>query len=90
MTASSQPPILINESSNSRIYHNATSEYGQPVVIKVLNTDHPTDNQLIRFNNEYGLTKDLKIDGVRRSIAQTRWEDKPALVMAYVTGLNLG
>ena len=90
MTASKQPTILIHEGPRSLIYYQTNSQYGQPVVIKVLNADHPTDNQLIRFNNEYELTRDLKINGVRRAIALTRWEDRPALVMAYVPGLNLG
>ena len=90
MTASNELPILIYEGPRSRIYHQAISPYGQPVVIKVLKTDHPTDDQLIRFNNEYEITRALKINGVRGSITLTRWEDKPALVLAYVAGLNLG
>jgi len=89
MAPSNQPPKLIHESSNSLIYYQASDEYDRPVVIKVLNTDHPTAHQLIRFNNEYEFTKDLTIDGVRKSIAQTRLEDRPALILEYITGQTL-
>ncbi len=85
----SQPVTLIHESSNSRIYHQPDSEFGRPVVIKTLNTSFPTPQQLVRYNNEYELTKDLAIDGVRQAIAQIRLEDKPALVLEYFAGQNL-
>jgi len=89
LTSSSQSLILIHESRNSLIYYHPAGEYDGPVVIKVLNADQPTAHQLVRFNNEYEFTKDLTIDGVRKSIAQTRLEDKPALVMEYITGQTL-
>ncbi len=89
MTSSKQSLILIHESSNSLIYYQATGEYDRPVVFKVLNTNHPTAHQLVRFNNEYELTKDLVVDGVRKAIAQIRVEDKPALVMEYIAGQTL-
>ncbi len=89
MTLLSQSVILIHEGSNSLIYHRPTSEYGRPVVIKVLNTNSPTPHQLVYFNNEYEFTKDLAVDGVREAIAQIRIEDRPALVMEYVTGQTL-
>ncbi len=89
MTSSSQALILIHKSNNSLIYYQPTNEYDRPVVVKVLNTNFPTPNQLIHFNNEYEFTKDLAVDSVRKAIAQTRIEDKPALVLEYMTGQTL-
>ncbi len=89
MTSLSQPLTLIHESNNSLVYYQPAGEYDRPVVIKVLKTDFPTPLQLIRFNNEYEFTKDLAVDSVRKAIAQTRIEDKPALVLEYITGQTL-
>lgn len=89
MATSSPAQILIHKSNNSLIYHQPVSEYGRPVIIKVLNTHFPTPDQLICFKNEYEFTKDLMIDGVRKAIAQIRLEDKLALVLEYVAGQTL-
>lgn len=84
-----QQLTLIHESNHSRVYYRAGKPPEQPVVIKVLNSEHPTPQQLIHYNNEYEFTKDLTIDGVRKSLAQTRLDDKPALVLEYVPGQTL-
>jgi PAS domain S-box-containing protein len=89
MTSLGQPLRLIHESSNSLIYHQPAGLYDTPVIIKVLNTDRPTPRQLVRLNNEYEFTKDLSIEGVRKAIAQTRIESRPALVMEYVAGQTI-
>lgn len=89
MTSSSKQGTLIHESSNSLIYYYPTSTYDRPVVVKVLNTNSPAPQQLVRWNNEYEITGGLVIDGVRKVIAQTRFEDKPALVLEYITGQTL-
>ena len=89
MAYSIQQLTLLHESSNSRVYYKADSVYDQPVVIKVLNSEHPTPHQLIRYNNEFEFTKDPTVAGVRKSLAQIKLDDKPALVMEYVPGQTL-
>ncbi len=89
MAVSNHPLELIHKSRNSFIYYQPQSEYGKPVVIKVVNATYPGANQLVRFNNEYEFTKDLAIEGVRKAISQTRLEDKPALILEYVSGQTL-
>ena len=89
MAYSIQQLTLLHESNNSRIYYKADSVYDQPVVIKVLNSEHPTPHQLIRYNNEFEFTKDPTVAGVRKSLAQIKLDDKPALVMEYVPGQTL-
>ena len=61
-----------------------TGKYGRPVAFKILKTDTPTSQQLIHFDNEYAFMKDLAIDGVHRTIAQAKPEDKRALAMGYI------
>ncbi len=89
MTSSNQLKILIHESHNSLIYYYPSSTYHRPVVVKVLNTNSPTPQQLVRLNNEYEVTRDLTIDGVRKVLARIRFEDTPALVMEYFNGQTL-
>lgn len=89
MTFSNQPAILIHESDDSLIYYYPISSYNRPVAIKLLNSNSQTSQHLVRLNNEYEITRDLAIDGVRKVIAQIRFEDKPALVMEYVSGQTL-
>lgn len=62
---------------------------GQPVVLKVLNEQFPTAEQLARFINELDITQALAVDGVRRAIARTRLDDRHALVLQYVEGEEL-
>lgn len=89
MLAADKSLVLIHESRSSRIYYQAASPYGRPVIIKVAATDPLTPKQLIRLKNEYEFTKNLSIDGVRQTFALTKLEDKPALVMEYIAGQTL-
>jgi predicted ATPase/signal transduction histidine kinase len=89
MTSLSQPMTLIHEGHNSLIYLRPAGPHDEPAVIKILNTDYPTPQQLVHFNNEYEFTKDLAVDGARKAIAQTRLEDRSALVMEYIAGQTL-
>lgn len=81
--------ILLHESNNSLIYYLPESEYGQPVVIKVLKTDSPASHEVIHLKNEYEFIKDIEIKGVRKSLAVTEIENKQALVMEYLPGQTL-
>ncbi|MEN6439503.1 MAG: PocR ligand-binding domain-containing protein [Syntrophobacter sp.] len=89
MLPAADPMVLIHEGHNSKIYHQIAGPHGRPAVIKVPSTPHTDPSQLIKLSNEYELTKDLTIEGVRNAISLTRLEDKPALVMEYVAGQTL-
>ncbi|MEM7530625.1 MAG: AAA family ATPase [Chloroflexota bacterium] len=61
----------------------------QSVVIKVLKSDRPTRRQIVQFNNEYELTKDLNVAGVRKGLSMTTIEGRYALVLDYIEGKTL-
>ena len=86
MLPSAQPLQRIHEGGNSIIYYQSGSEYGRPVVIKTPNTDQPSPQLLVRFHNEFLLTRDLAVSGVRRAIDRITFDDKPALVMEHFAG----
>ena len=47
--------FLIFENSHSAIYRALRTENSEPVILKVLTDDHPSQRQLSRFNHEYSL-----------------------------------
>ena len=52
----------IYESKNSSIFKGKYSGFDNEVIIKMLNAEYPSEEQVVRFNNEYEFTNDLKID----------------------------
>ena len=77
---------LLFEGRNSLIYLQEDGGDGTPVVIKVLKEDYPSVEQITQFNNEYELTKDLQIDGLRQARERLMIGDKHALVLQYFDG----
>jgi predicted ATPase/serine phosphatase RsbU (regulator of sigma subunit)/tRNA A-37 threonylcarbamoyl transferase component Bud32 len=82
-------PKILFEGVNSIIYYREQSEYGTPVVVKVLKNDFPTPSQIVQFNNEYEFTKDLAIAGIRKAYKKDRINNRPALILEYFAGTTL-
>ncbi len=76
----------IYESYNSTIYKGKYQNYNKDVIIKVLNSEHPTEEQITRFNNEYKFTKDLGINGVRKALNIDKVGGKNILILEYFEG----
>ncbi len=84
----SQPEILF-EGHNSTVYLKGESEYGKPVVIKVMKHNHPSQEQVSLFNNEFDITQGLEISGIRQVYEKTKVDGKSALVMEYINGIPI-
>lgn len=80
----------IHEGSHDLIYRWDTGSYGEPVVIKLLKHMYAEPREIIRFANEYNVTKDLAIRGVRRACDNITIDGMPALILEYVEGETLG
>ncbi len=52
------------ESANSVIYRSVEETNHQPYILKVLKQDYPTDQELIRYKQEYAITHSLDLDGI--------------------------
>ncbi len=73
--------------AKSRLYLLKDSPYDtQPVVLKMLQQATPTAQQVARFYNEFTITKNLDIPGVRRAYAQTSIANRPTLILEYAPG----
>lgn len=83
------PNELIYEGNHSLIYYRESDDGGAPVVLKVLKPDDPSPHQLVQFNTEYELTRDLNAPGIRRALKSTRVEGKSALELEFVAGITV-
>ncbi len=54
----------IYESANSLVYR--AEEKNNPVILKILKLDHPSSEELIRYNQEYEILKNLKSEWIIR------------------------
>jgi len=79
----------IYESNNSTIYKGIYNGFDNEVVIKVLNTKHPSEKQITQFNNEYNFTHNLKISGIRKAIEKDKINAENILILEYFEGKTL-
>src|SRR4028118_35895 len=54
----------IYESANSIIYRGIRQQDNQAVILKLLKEDYPTPSELVRYKQEYEITRNLNLDGV--------------------------
>lgn len=54
----------IYESANSRVYRGIREQDNQSVILKLLKEDYPTPQAIIRYKQEYEITRNLHLDGV--------------------------
>ncbi|MCC6412744.1 MAG: AAA family ATPase [Saprospiraceae bacterium] len=78
--------VLIFESKNSKIIRNDNSEWGVPVVTKMLNQEYPSPKSIRHFYNEYEITKGLEVPGVRKVLRMGKIQNRHALVFEYAPG----
>ena len=76
--------------NNSTLYYQETSTIGKPIVIKVMNEEFPSLHQIKRFYNEYDFSKDIEqIPGIRKIYEKTKYQNRNALVMEYISGITV-
>jgi PAS domain S-box-containing protein len=76
----------IHEGTDSIMYLQDASEYGAPVTVKLSKHRFPAPWQIVQFANEYALTRDLDLPGVRKAYETGRIDDRPALLLDYIEG----
>jgi serine/threonine protein kinase len=80
--------MKLYESSHS-IVEVIESVEGEPTVRKTLKNPQPTPNQIFRFENEYPITRDLNVKGVRKALAKKQVGNRYTLELEYVEGESL-
>ncbi|BAZ21459.1 serine/threonine protein kinase and signal transduction histidine kinase with GAF and PAS/PAC sensor [Kalymmatonema gypsitolerans NIES-4073] len=81
----------IYESANSLVYRAMREEGNQPVILKVLKEDYPTPSELIRYKQEYEITRNLNVDGAIKAYALEPVERTLVIILEDfgATSLNL-
>jgi len=81
---------LIHESDRTRVYRGRRTSDGQPVVIKLMQREYPTFNELVQFRNQYAIVKNLEIKGIVKPYVLERYQNRYALIMEDFGGISLG
>ena len=89
--------IQIHKSANSLVYRarrvsdTATVTLGetQPVIIKFLNQDYPTSEQIRRYKQEYYLTCQLESPGIIKTYSLEEWQRSYAIIFEDFGGISL-
>ncbi|QIP16975.1 AAA family ATPase [Spirosoma aureum] len=79
---------LLYESDETLIFREKGPNGTQ--IRKVLRATTPDPDQILQFTNEFEYTKDLRISGVRRSLALHKENQQYSLLLEYIDGATLG
>jgi histidine kinase len=80
---------LIYESQKSKIYLVNESEWGQPVVMKILNYEFPSPLDISQFYNEYDIISGLEIPGIRRVLKRTKVKNRHGMLLEWIDSQTL-
>ena len=72
----------IYESSNSQVFRALRNADGLPVVLKVLNPEHPTPEEILRYRQEYRITSGLSnVAGVIQVYGIERFQNSLVMIL---------
>lgn len=73
----------------STVLRATRTDDGTSVVVKWLSTPAPTPKMLARYRYAWEVSRDLELEGVTRTLALTKVDDRPALVTEDIGGVSL-
>lgn len=79
----------IYESINSTVYRGICLSNHQKVILKVLKNNYPNSASLIRYKQEYELTKSLNLDGIIKAYSLQEYENKLIMILEDFGGESL-
>lgn len=80
---------LIYESKKSKIYRVDDNEWNRPVVMKILNFEFPTPNDIAQFYNEYDIIEGLDLKGTRNVLKRSKEKNRHALFLDWFEARTL-
>ncbi|MEM9542315.1 MAG: AAA family ATPase, partial [Cyanobacteria bacterium P01_E01_bin.42] len=84
-----QTIALIHESDRTLVYQGWNLENGESVVIKLMSSEYPSVNELVRFRNQYAIALNLDIEGIVKPYALERYGNRYGLIMEDIGGISL-
>lgn len=79
----------IYESANSLVYRGIREEDNQAVILKFLKEDYPTPEEIIRYKQEYQITRNLNIEGVVRAYSLEKYQNTLVIIFEDFAGESL-
>lgn len=70
----------IYKSTRSLVYRGQCVADGQPVVIKILREDYPSQDELVRYKQEYEITSQLNVEGIIKAKAMQPFANTFAII----------
>lgn len=79
----------LHTGSKTLVYRATRISDGQPVILKLLRNEYPNFNELLRFRNQYTITKNLNIPGIVHPESLDDSKNSYILVMKDYGGVSL-
>ena len=79
----------IYESANSIVYQAILTANNQPVILKILKENYPSPSEIIRYKQEYEITRSLDADGVIKAYDLQRYENSLVILLEDFGGQSL-
>ena len=79
----------INEGIKTVVYRGLNVQNQQPVIIKLLNSEHPHPIDVVNLKCQYEITKNLNISGIVNCLELERYRNSFALIMEDFGGQSL-
>ncbi|MCC5637883.1 AAA family ATPase [Nostoc sp. CHAB 5844] len=80
---------LIYSGSNTLVHRGMRESDQKSVIIKLLRRDYPTFPELVRFRNQYTITKNLDIEGIVKPHSLETYQNSYALIMEDSGAISL-
>ncbi len=79
----------IHESNNSLVYRGLRKQDNQPVILKFLKQDYPMPASLVRYKQEYEITRNLTIESVPKTYSLEKYQNSLAIIFEDCEGESL-
>ncbi|MEG4059233.1 MULTISPECIES: serine/threonine-protein kinase PknK, partial [unclassified Microcoleus] len=70
----------IHESNNSLVYRGLRKQDNQPIILKFLKQDYPLPASLVRYKQEYEITRNIDLESVPKTYSLERYQNSLAII----------
>ena len=79
----------IHESNNSLVYRGLRKQDNQPIILKFLKLDYPLPASLVRYKQEYEITRNLNLESVPKTYSLERYQNSLVIIFEDCGGESL-
>ncbi|MEG4233653.1 ATP-binding sensor histidine kinase [Microcoleus sp. Pol11C3] len=79
----------IHETNNSLVYRGLRKQDNQPIILKFLKQDYPMPASLVRYKQEYEITRNLNLESVPKTYSLERYQNSLVIIFEDCGGESL-